>query len=150
MLVSLSRITAIAGVLTAAINTSPASTATFTVNVQLVDASEKGELVGLQILMDHKVVKAGRITFQVANTSKALVHEMLLLRVGSAEIQLPYSPKDDRIVEGKVNHLGEVPDLKPGTHGTLTTVLAAGSYLLLCNQPAHFHAGMWTPFTVVP
>jgi Sulfocyanin (SoxE) domain len=38
--------------------------------------------------------------------------------------------------------------LKPETSGKLTLNLKPGPYLLMCNQPGHWHAGMWTKFTV--
>jgi len=43
---------------------------------------------------------------------------------------------------------GEVPELDPGKSGTLSVSLQPGTYLLLCNQPGHYEAGMWTVFTV--
>lgn len=144
------RIAVLAGLLVAAASSPLAAMTTSVVRVQLADEAEQGRLLGLEIVMDHQQLKAGRVTFQVSNNSKMLVHEMLVVRVGTTEIQLPYDPRDDRVMEDKMDHLGEVSDLQPGTRGTLTMVLRAGSYLLLCNQPGHFHAGMWTPFTVVP
>jgi len=52
--------------------------------------------------------------------------------------------------ESKVESLGEVEELQPGTSGQPTLELKAGLYLLACNQPGHLHAGMWTKFTVNP
>lgn len=138
------------GVTTAAAISPPARAATSVVDVQLVDHRDNGLSPGLGIIVDHQKVRAGRVVFRVDNMSKSLVHEMLVVKVGTAEVQLPYSLRDDTLVEDQVKHLGEVPELKPGNRGTVTLTLAAGSYLLICNQPGHFHAGMWTPLTVTP
>jgi uncharacterized cupredoxin-like copper-binding protein len=54
----------------------------------------------------------------------------------------------DRIDEGKLKSMGEVAGLKPGATGSLKVKLAAGDYLLLCNHKSHYHAGMYTAFTV--
>jgi hypothetical protein len=43
---------------------------------------------------------------------------------------------------------GEVSELDPGKSGSVTVALKAGKYLLICNVPGHFGAGMWTEFTV--
>ncbi|MGX7876784.1 sulfocyanin-like copper-binding protein [Mesorhizobium sp. ORM6] len=32
----------------------------------------------------------------------------------------------------------------------MTVDLKAGKYLLICNVPGHYGAGMWTEFTVDP
>ena len=52
------------------------------------------------------------------------------------------------VIETRIKHLGEVPDLGPGRAGSLTLQLSPGTYLLICNQPNHYKAGMWTKLTV--
>jgi uncharacterized cupredoxin-like copper-binding protein len=47
-----------------------------------------------------------------------------------------------------VHSLGEISELKPGARGKLTLNLKAGTYLLLCNQPGHYKAGMSTKLVV--
>jgi len=44
--------------------------------------------------------------------------------------------------------LGEVSELDPGASGELGIDLAKGSYILYCNVPGHYMAGMWTILTV--
>ena len=44
--------------------------------------------------------------------------------------------------------LGEVSELDPGKSGTLTLKLDPGTYMLFCNIPGHYMAGMWTTVTV--
>ncbi|WP_245455931.1 sulfocyanin-like copper-binding protein [Mesorhizobium sp. M7A.F.Ca.US.008.03.1.1] len=41
-------------------------------------------------------------------------------------------------------------ELDPDKSGTLTVDLKAGKYLLICNVPGHYGAGMWAEFTVEP
>jgi uncharacterized cupredoxin-like copper-binding protein len=50
--------------------------------------------------------------------------------------------------EERAGHLGEVSELEPGKTGALRLDLKPGNYLLFCNIPGHFMAGMWTSFTI--
>lgn len=119
-------------------------------HVEMQDASLGGSLQGMQMKLDRNVVKAGRVTFRVTNQSQALVHEMHVLRTNLAGSQLPFHSKKDVFIESKVKNLGEVSDIDPGKSGKLTLNLEPGTYLLVCNQPGHSHAGMWTRVTVTP
>lgn len=95
-------------------------------------------------------VKAGKVTFNVKNDSKDRVHEMIVIHLANPGRQLPYINAQNRVEEDKAGDKGEVSDLKPGASGTLMVNLKAGKYLLICNQPGHYAAGMWTEFTVDP
>lgn len=95
-------------------------------------------------------VKAGKVTFNVTNGSKDRVHEMIVVYLANPSRQLPYINAQNRVDEDKAGDKGEVSDLKPGASGTLRVNLKAGKYLLICNQPGHYAAGMWTEFTVDP
>ena len=46
------------------------------------------------------------------------------------------------MIEKKIQHLGEISDLKPGAAGAITLSLKPGSYVLICNQSGHYKAGM--------
>ncbi|WP_292369319.1 hypothetical protein [Mesorhizobium sp.] len=91
---------------------------------------------------------AGVISFKVTNTSKDTVHEMIIMHLEDPAQPLPYVVSDAKVDESKADDRGEVPDLAPGKSGTLTVTLEPGKYLLICNQPKHFAAGMWAPFEV--
>jgi len=39
-------------------------------------------------------------------------------------------------------------ELEPGKWGSLTVTLPPGKYLLICNLPGHYGAGMSTEFAV--
>jgi uncharacterized cupredoxin-like copper-binding protein len=118
------------------------------VQVKLEDASVNGSLEGMLVKLDRDTVKAGRITFRVMNEPEALVHELIVLQTDLDVSQLPYDPRKGRVIETQLKSLGEVEELKPGKYGQLTLNLKPGPYLLMCNQPGHWHAGMWAKFTV--
>jgi uncharacterized cupredoxin-like copper-binding protein len=120
------------------------------VKVELQDTTTSDALQGMHMKLDHDSVKAGSVTFRVTNESKALVHEMLVIRTSLPVTALPYDPKKDRFIESKMKSLGEVEELQSSASGQLTLNLKPGNYLLTCNQPGHLHAGMWSKFTVTP
>ncbi|MDX8510365.1 hypothetical protein [Mesorhizobium captivum] len=91
---------------------------------------------------------AGAVSFEVTNTSKDTVHEMVVMHLKDPAQPLPYVGSDAKVDESKADARGEVPELKPGKSGKLTVTLEPGKYLLICNQPKHFAAGMWAPFEV--
>ena len=95
-------------------------------------------------------VKAGEITFNVTNDSKDTVHEMIVMYLANPGKPLPYLEAENRVDEDKAGDKGEVSELDPGKSGTLTVELKAGKYLLICNVPGHYGAGMWAEFTVEP
>jgi len=61
---------------------------------------------------------------------------------------LPYLANENRVDEDKSGDKGEVSELEPGKWGSLTVTLEPGKYLLICNVPGHYGAGMWTEFAV--
>lgn len=121
-----------------------------TVNVTLEDASDGGNMSGMKMIAAPDSVKAGRITIHATNKSLGLTHEVIVVRPASDGASLPYNANDGRVVEKQINDLGEVSDLPPGKSGSLTVRLGPGTYLLVCNQPNHYKAGMWTRLTVTP
>ncbi len=52
------------------------------------------------------------------------------------------------IPEDQVDLVDEVDDIPPGTDASLDVNLDAGSYVLVCNLPAHYEPGMYAAFTV--
>ena len=102
----------------------------------------------LGVKVDLEQVKAGTVTFDVANASKDIVHEMVLSPVNADEMQLPYLAADYKVDEDASMHLGEVSKLDPGKAGSVTVELSPGTYALYCNIPGHFQSGMWTKITV--
>lgn len=96
-------------------------------------------------------VKAGKVTFEVANVSKnEEEHEFLLARTDLAPEQLPMTQAGARIDESKLTGLQELGDLEPGQSRKGTFDLTPGKYLLFCNEEGHFAAGMYAYLTVEP
>ena len=126
-----------------AISLSPA-----VVHVDLMDPSSGPSVKSMMIKADQTSVKAGPVTFLVSNDSKALVHEMIVVSVAAPKTPLPYDGKDGRVVESRIKDLGEASDLPPGTKKTLSLTLKPGAYILMCNQPDHYKAGMTANLTV--
>ena len=100
------------------------------------------------IKLSPDTAKAGVVTFKVTNASKDTVHEMIVMYMKDPTKALPYIEKENRAGEDKSADKGEVSELDPGKSGSVTVALKAGKYLLICNVPGHFGAGMWTEFTV--
>jgi uncharacterized cupredoxin-like copper-binding protein len=101
--------------------------------------------MGIKVSKDH--VKAGNVTFQVKNSSKETVHEMVVIPY-PADGKVPYSDKDAKFDEDAAGHLGEVSELDPGKSGSVTLDLKPGKYILSCNIATHYANGMWTVITV--
>lgn len=93
-------------------------------------------------------LKAGPIIFTVKNDSLTETHEMVVVKGDETKQPLPFDSKRNRILEDKVDSLGEVSQLAPGQSKTLKLTLAKGSYTLLCNIKGHYHDGMHMVVTV--
>ena len=93
-------------------------------------------------------VKAGTVVFKIRNVSTDEVHELLLVRTDLAPDAFPMEADGTRANEKKLKGLKELGDLKQGQSHTVTVSLRPGRYVLLCNEPGHFKAGMFTTLTV--
>lgn len=107
----------------------------------LIKVTESGEAGGaLTLELDQQSAKAGPATFNIHNDAAAEEHEMVLVKLKSADEKISVNKKKDRVVE-KLESLGKVEGLKPGQHGELKANLRPGTYLLLCNIKGHYSAG---------
>ena len=108
-----------------------------------------GMMMGMMsIRADTTTVKTGSVTFDVTNWSRSVVHEMLVVAVDSPDAPLPYDYSKQTIPEDQVKSLGETGELQPNASKSIALTLAPGNYLLLCNVPGHYAAGMVLPFAV--
>jgi uncharacterized cupredoxin-like copper-binding protein len=108
----------------------------------------RGMMGGMSIRTNTASVKAGKITFDVTNLSRSILHEMIVVAVDNPNAPLPYDYNTGQIPEKQVKMLGETEEMQPNAEKTITLDLKPGSYLLICNVPGHYAAGMWTPLTV--
>ena len=118
-----------------------------TVNARLMDPTTNASFSKMQIVLDHDTVPAGKVTFRAVNESKDQVHELIVVRA-DAHTALPYDGRKNEVIEKRIHHLGEISDLKPGAKGTMMLDLKPGSYVVICNQPGHYKAGMMAALTV--
>lgn len=121
---------------------SSVTVAATTINVLLEDSSSDPAIGNMRMSLDRATVAAGRVTFRAKNQSKNLIHEVMVVRIDPKKPALPYDEKKGEVIEKKIHHLGEISDLKPGASGGITLSLTPGSYVLICNQPGHYKAGM--------
>ena len=120
-----------------------------TVELRLQDASVDPAIAHMRIVATPQTVKPGRVTLHAMNESKIQKHEVIVTRDDGTK-PLPMDAKTDRVVEKRVHPLGEISDLAPGKSGSLSLTLKAGTYVLFCNEPGHYHDGMATTLTVAP
>lgn len=106
----------------------------------------KMAIMGIDV--DQMNVPAGKVTFDVNNASKETIHEMIVTPVANTDAVLPFNANENRVEEDSAGDLGEVSELDPGKSGTLSIDMKPGTYVLYCNVPGHFMAGMWTTITV--
>ena len=61
---------------------------------------------------------------------------------------LPTDEATFQVNEEQVDAIAHIEDLDPDEQEELTVELEAGSYVLICNVPTHYDAGMTVAFTV--
>lgn len=127
------------------------------VDVTLSDAG--GTMMSQEPMMatltsDPASVSAGRISF-VAFNNGTLVHELVVLPLPSDGPGTRPTGADGKINEAQ--SLGEASrscgsgagnGIAPGDMGWTTMTLGAGRYELICDEPWHYAAGMFTVLTV--
>jgi uncharacterized cupredoxin-like copper-binding protein len=116
----------------------PASVAGGTdTNTELV-AVTLGEF---SVKTDTADVGAGKVTFAVRNDGSAK-HELVVLQSSDANLQVDDKTGKASEEAAGVKHIGEIDGLDAGKTKALTLDLPAGTYLLICNIPGHYHLGM--------
>jgi uncharacterized cupredoxin-like copper-binding protein len=108
----------------------------------------RGMMGGMSLRANVSSVKAGKVTFDVTNLSRSIVHEMIVVAVENPNAPLPYDYNSGQIPEKQVKMLGETEEMQPNAEKTIALDLSPGTYLLICNVPGHYAAGMWTSLTV--
>ena len=91
-------------------------------------------------------IAAGEVTFEMINEG-AVVHDIWVLRTAHAYDALPVQ-SGVAVTGGDVEVVEKVLETASGTTVSLTASLVPGSYVLICNIPAHYELGMRAPFTI--
>ena len=104
-------------------------------------------LTDMAIKLSTASVPSGTVTFAVTNGG-GTTHEFVVLQTAIAQNALPADPANPGTVQ-EPGFLGRVASLAPHATGSLTLTLGPGSYVLICNEPAHYSAlGMHIGFSV--
>ena len=91
-------------------------------------------------------VGSGPVTFKVKNAG-SIVHELVVVRTDIAQDKIqPNTDEPSKMSEEGTQ--GESGDLEAGLTKDFTLNLSAGKYVLMCNQPGHYMAGMHIAFIV--
>ena len=118
------------------------------------DAMMSSEPMMATLTSDPTSVAAGKVSF-VALNNGALVHEMVVLPLPSDGPGTRPTGSDGKINE--TQSLGEASrscaagagdGIAPGSIGWTTMTLKPGRYELVCDEPWHYAAGMFTILTV--
>jgi len=98
------------------------------------------------VKLDQPTADGGTVTFKAVN-SGTVVHSLVLLKTDLPHDKIPADPKDASRVD-QTGALRETGQIAVGQTKEFTVKLAAGNYVLVCNEPAHYVIGMHTGFTV--
>lgn len=114
----------------------------------VVTLADRG-MESMRLELGATEIRAGKVTFNVTNTSQNLVHEFIVGKSDRSIESLPYNEQERQLKEDALEVVNEIEDLEPGKPGMLTVNLEPGSYILFCNKVGHFKAGMVNHLTVV-
>jgi uncharacterized cupredoxin-like copper-binding protein len=92
---------------------------------------------------------AGPVTFHIKNGGTTL-HEFVVVRTDLSAGKLPVASSAPEVDEDSedLTSVDEVENIAAGSTADLKVDLSAGHYVVICNVPGHYSAGMHTDFTV--
>jgi uncharacterized cupredoxin-like copper-binding protein len=89
--------------------------------------------------------EAGETTFEVSN-SGGQIHELEIFEGDVAHDALPV--ENNVAKTDGLELVDEVEDIAPSTTAELTVDLEPGNYVIVCNLPGHYEAGLHSGFTI--
>ncbi len=98
------------------------------------------------IKLSQASAPAGDVTFVLRNQGKE-EHELVILKTDTPDEKLAFRPADPNRAE-EPGAIGEIEDVSSGKFKEATFTLAPGRYVLICNEPGHYKAGMHVAFIV--
>jgi uncharacterized cupredoxin-like copper-binding protein len=105
-------------------------------------------MAGMGINVNPKSVPHGNVKFNVTNLASTFVHEVIIAPVTGENQVLTYDAAKNKVDEESLKTLGKVAEIDPNKSASLTLELKPGKYVLFCNIPGHFMAGMWAVIEV--
>ena len=90
--------------------------------------------------------KSGTVTIDAENVGQ-MTHELVLAKSNLDPAKLP-TEDNGEVNEEALDVVGEAPDVAPGDTGSFSADLEPGSYVMVCNLPGHYAAGMYGSLTV--
>lgn len=96
-----------------------------------------------KVVPSAKRVPAGKVTFVARNVGN-VPHNLVVLRTNRAPGKLPLAGNRAK----EVGRVGKTPVFRPGQTRRLAPTLKTGKYVLICNVPGHYKAGMFVGFRV--
>jgi len=111
------------------------------------------ELVEFTIRPNVTRARPGTVIFKVQNAGE-LAHQFVVIRSDLPTAELPRKPLDAGVDETKLEIVGKIDSIAPGSNAEVSVPAEAGKYVLICNLFAggesHYLEGMYTAFEVTP
>ena len=127
--------------------TEPAAQAPTATEPAAVETAVGVRLAEFAVEPSMSSVPSGTVTFNVSSEG-AIFHNFNIIATDLAPDALPVDGALFAVDEEQVDVVANTANLNPGEQATLTVDLPAGSYVLICNVPTHYQAGMTVAFTV--
>src|SRR5439155_18532109 len=97
------------------------------------------------VTLNTATVKAGTIKLAIQNNG-TMLHEFELIKTDLAPDKLPIDGGSAKAREDGL--VKQVQNIGIGKVAVVSADLAAGHYVLICNQPGHYQLGMRTELKV--
>jgi uncharacterized cupredoxin-like copper-binding protein len=98
----------------------------------------------------NATVKAGKATIEAPNIGK-VEHELVLFKTTMSPAKLPTEANggvDEEKMDKIAGETGEISDVEAGKTKSEEFELTPGKYVMFCNLPGHYAAGMYGTLTV--